>query len=80
MSTWHAVLGEVRQQIARAGRHNSGTDDSWLDLAENSTTTASLGQATLLWQQQQWHSAFEVLVRTSVASAARSDGTSHGVS
>lgn len=62
MSAWHSVLSEVRQQIARASQDSSGAHDSWLDLAEDVTTTASQRQATLLWQQQQWHNAFEVLV------------------
>lgn len=79
MSTWHAVLGEVRQQVAQASGHNSRADDSWLDLAEDSTTTASQGQATLLWQQQQWHNAFEVLVRASNAPTARSAGINPGL-
>ena len=64
MSAWHSVLSEVRQQIARASQDSNGAHDSWLDLAEDvTTTTASQRQPTLLWQQQQWHNAFEVLVR-----------------
>lgn len=65
MSPWHAVLNEVRQQIARTRGESSGADDSWLDLAEDTVTTAGQRQATTLWQQQQWQNAFEVLVRFS---------------
>lgn len=63
MSPWHAVLNEVRQQIARRRGESSGADDSWQDLAEDTVTTAGQRQSTTLWQQQQWQNAFEVLVR-----------------
>lgn len=66
MSAWLAVVSEVRQQIARTRDNSSGVNDSWLDLAEDTITTAGQRQATTLWQQQQWHNAFEVLVRMSM--------------
>ena len=80
MSAWHAVLSEVRQQTALASGDISGANDSWQDLAEDATTTASQRQATLLWQQQQWHNAFEVLVRTSTVAAAGLHDMVHGLS
>ncbi len=62
VSTWQAVLGEVRQQAAQADKEDTNLNGSGFDIAEDLPTTAAQKHATLRWQQQQWQNAFEVLV------------------
>ena len=61
LSTWLAVLAEVKQQVAHA-REESKANGSWVDLAEGTSASPSHKQVTQRWQQQQWQNAFQVLV------------------
>ena len=62
VSTWLAVLAEVKQQVAHAAKEESKDNGSWVDLAEGTSALPSHEQMTQRWQQQQWQYAFEVLV------------------
>jgi hypothetical protein len=66
LSTWLAVLAEVKQQVAHATKEESKANGSWVDLAEGTSALPSHEQVTQRWQQQQWQNAFEVLVCPSV--------------
>ncbi|DBA87122.1 TPA: hypothetical protein ACH3X2_005227 [Trebouxia sp. C0005] len=61
LSTWLAVLAEVKQQVAHA-REESKANGSWVDLAEGTSASPSHKQVTQRWQQQQWQNAFQVLI------------------
>lgn len=61
-STWQAIFGEVKQQVAQARKADSTVNGSWFDLAEDAVVTPAQKRATRRWQQQQWQNAFEVLV------------------
>ena len=62
LSTWLAVLAEVKQQVAHATKEESKANGSWVDLAEGTSAAPPPEQVTQRWQQQQWQNAFEVLV------------------
>ncbi len=62
LSTWLAVLAEVKQQVAHAAKEESKANGSWVDLAEDTSASPSHEKVTQRWQQQQWQNAFEVLV------------------
>lgn len=62
LSTWLAVLAEVKQQVAHAAKQESKPNGSWVDLAEGTSALPSHKPVTQRWQQQQWQNAFEVLI------------------
>ncbi|KAL0045379.1 hypothetical protein WJX82_005344 [Trebouxia sp. C0006] len=62
LSTWLAVLAEVKQQVAHAAKEESKANGNWVDLAEGTSASPSREQVTQRWQQQQWQNAFEVLI------------------
>ena len=70
VSTWLAVLAEVKQQVAHAAKEESKANGNWVDLAEGTSASPSREQVTQRWQQQQWQNAFEVLVCPSVVARA----------
>lgn len=59
ISTWQAVLSEVKQQAAQAGSEDDS--GSRVGSAEETSVKTAQRQGTLRWQQQQWHTAFDVL-------------------
>ena len=66
LSTWLAVLAEIRQQVAHAAKEDSKANGSWVDLAEGTSALPPHEPVTQRWQQQQWQNAFEVLVGPAV--------------
>lgn len=62
LSTWLAVLAEIRQQVAHAAKEDSKANGSWVDLAEGTSALPPHEPVTQRWQQQQWQNAFEVLI------------------